>query len=41
MIPADLTEVRRIVREYYTQLYANKLGPRTVNGQILKIHKKY
>ena len=34
------TEIERILRDYYQQLYASKMGQLGRNGQILKKHKK-
>ena len=31
----DITEIQRIIRDYYMQLYANKTKPGR-NGQILR-----
>ena len=35
-ITTDNTEIQRIIRDYYQQLYANKNGQRGRNGQILR-----
>ena len=35
-ITTDNTELQRIIRDYYQQLYANKMGQPGRNGQILR-----
>ena len=35
-ITTDNTEIQRIIRDYYQQLYAPKIGQLGRNGQILR-----
>ena len=36
LITMDTTEIQRIIRDYYKQLYANKMGQPGKSGQILR-----
>ena len=35
-VTKDITEIQRIIRDYYMQLYANKMEKPRRNGQILR-----
>ena len=37
-VTTDNAEIQRIMRDYYKQFYAKKIGQRGRNGQILRKH---
>ena len=41
-VTTGITEIQRIMRNYYKELYANKMGQPRSNGQILRqVPKRY